>query len=110
MYCWVSSTGVLTLYSIPEDERKRCVLLPDNEDHSASPFNDASRTGFIDRTQQLPRLPFEAATHFRGREVRHVVSPLPNPVISISVYDNKHRRGYSTVQYSTVLFIHNINS
>ncbi|CAM9438393.1 unnamed protein product [Ascophyllum nodosum] len=56
--------------SIPEDERKRCVLLPDNEDHSASPFNDASRTGFIDRTQQLPRLPFEAATHFRGREVQ----------------------------------------
>ncbi|CAM9736479.1 unnamed protein product, partial [Sphacelaria rigidula] len=54
---------------LPESERGRCVLLPDNGDHSVSPFDDAQPRSFVNVTPRLPRMHCkQGSPNYLGRE------------------------------------------
>lgn len=62
--------------SLPPRERDRCVLLPEDGDHSISPFDDVEGRRFSDVTPRLPRMNYgkQGSTNFLGREVRRHVN------------------------------------
>lgn len=57
--------------SLPDNEKGRCVLLPNDEEHSVSPFDDAARECFVHLTPRVSSIPRKAGPgNFYGREVR----------------------------------------
>ena len=62
---------LLTSCSLPEAEKGRCVLLPENGEHWVSPFDDAESGAFTYRTPCSPSKMSETSrlSSFPGREV-----------------------------------------
>eukprot|EP00903_Cladosiphon_okamuranus_P010648 g10069.t1 len=60
------------VHSLPDDEKGRCVLLPENGEHWVSPFDDAESGAFTYRTPCSPRKMSEKSrlSSFPGREVQ----------------------------------------